>query len=447
MDEIPHWFRFAHLIIPICALISLYFLYQILSHTFLKNKSSETVLHRTTKIILVVSISLSYSYLIVTTFQTIFMFLPMSIYSSLLCSFLSSYRMFSYVSGRLLVYLFFTSRTNDIFKDTYLRFSKRSKYFLSIYLLLLCLTITGPSIYIYFTLQTWSINTCENDHIGSYCMAKDKSESNASKYLTYTFLWGSLNDVFLAVFTVFWMASKLFILIIESENKRKSVHSRFSIHDQLSSINQLSQAESNSPRTPSDGPDILQPQHSDSTNTHMSKISKSSMRVSRIHAIDFHKKTEDHNEIILLIAKFLIILFCVILSSQCALVLFVVLRDSVLIVYSLDTFINTICLYLSFSFSGRIYNRYLCGRFCTKCCFSIVKTITLQCSSYERHLEKENDNYNKCCVYCRCCCFGYCCDDKITIESTTNIYSLAKFEVELMIMSNIKQPERSQEQS
>eukprot|EP01084_Bolivina_argentea_P229697 387618_1 len=466
MSHIPRWFRFPHLIIPICAIIVLYFVYQIIYNVFWKHSTS-LQLHKLTKYMLICSLSISYTYLIATSFQSINMFIPAStwIYPLSLCPFLSSYRMFSYCTGRILSYVFFILRTNDVFKDSVLKFRKRYIIILIIYPIAILTTIVLPATFIYYSLQNWSIKhyNTNSGNIGTFCIQYDKLNSNASDYIKYVFLWGAFQDTFYAFLTIFLMISKLFILIVESENKRKSIHSRFSIRTQLSSMS--------APQLVPDTSDPNRKNSIDSINHNnnmiaLSNISstldqnannKSVIRLSNISianmsnvsnsappkspvtendAIDFHKKTEDQNELILIISKFFILACCVIFSSQFILILFLVRRDIVLILYSVDTFVNIICLYLSFSFSSKYYEGYLCGRFCTVKCFPLIKTITMQCSSYERHYKERNkQDIGKCCIYCKCCCFGYCCDENINWESTKNIYSLAQFEVELMVLS------------
>eukprot|EP01084_Bolivina_argentea_P229698 387620_1 len=376
-------------------------------------------------------------------------------YSPSLCPLFASYRMFSYVTGRIILYCFFISRTNDIFKDTTLRFSNLSMLLLLTYPIITMFSIVFPASFIYFTMQNWSIISSAN-HIGTYCIGIDQINSNASLYIKYVFMWGSFNDSSYAVVTLFLMISRLFTLIVESENNRKSVHSRFSIHTQLSSLSQADKISAVPPTNdapiPVQGPyspqavcvSIPLPHNpnkfkfasSDTVSTSSKQQTKQA--VSPKDAVEFHKKTEDQNELILLISKFFILLCSMVLSSYFVLILFIIYQDIVLILYSFDTFVNIICLYLSFAFSGKYYNQYLCGKYCTKWCFPVIKTVTLQCSSYERHYKNRNGikrQINKCCIYCKCCCFGYCCDENINWESTKNIYSLAQFEVELMVLS------------
>ena len=85
---------------------------------------------------------------------------------------------------------------------------------------------------------------------------------------------------------------------------------------------------------------------------------KRQVTVSKLDAVRFHDKTHGHNKLILLMSKFFIILSTVVLSSQCMLFMFIAFRDLVLILYSVDTVINIICLWLTFSFSDDVYNKY-----------------------------------------------------------------------------------------
>ena len=180
---------------------------------------------------------------------------------------------------------------------------------------------------------------------------------------------------------------------------------------------------------------------SDGRNKKHPRKLKKRVTVSKLDAIQFHDKTHGHNKLILLISKFFILLSCVVVSSQFVLITFIIFRDFVLILYSLDTIINIICLWLTFNFSDEWYNKYFCGRCCTKCCFPFIKMIALSCNEYElEYVKTHNMNNkcigNKCLIYCQCCCgcgcrYGcFCCGDNITPKE---IYALAKYEIELMV--------------
>ena len=151
-------------------------------------------------------------------------------------------------------------------------------------------------------------------------------------------------------------------------------------------------------------------------------------------AAEFHKKTCDQNEVILLLSKYLHVFGVVAASSQCALALFLWLRPWVMVWYSLDAVLNTLGLLLSFAWSHRYYSDYLCGRSCTRCCFPVIKTATLLCSSFARHWQDKHEEGARC-VYARCCCCGVCCcDDDIDWESAESLDARARIEVELMVL-------------
>eukprot|EP01083_Nonionella_stella_P095275 267437_1 len=421
----PH-FKFAHLPIPCLTLILSFFIYQVLSHVFCKAPSSSTSrvdLKKSTKCILASSITLSYSYVIITTIQTIIMFLtPISHDSGfIICPILATWRMISYVLGRLLLYFYFAKRTSDSFKESYLSTTgQKKKIGFVIYLVFLFLSITLSAPFVYFVLMDWEFAT-DSTHIGSYCVSFDKSDTTArgSSYLKYIFAWGTLNDTILTTLTILWILSKLFIVIVHGENRQKRAKSRFSFpkSSKNSSKNgvevvdmSIEKVDSRSPSVQSQsGADVAQEQ--------------------------FHQKTRDHNAVILLISKFLILLLCVVLSTEIILGFFMVFREYVSLLYSIDTFVNILCLCLTFTFNDAYY-MCLCGS-CTNGCFPVIKTIVLQCSSYERHYREKHkaEKVNSCCLYCKCCCFGYCCDEDINVESTKTIYSMAKNEVQLIVMN------------
>mmetsp|Transcript_5529 Transcript_5529/g.4828 ORF Transcript_5529/g.4828 Transcript_5529/m.4828 type:complete len:127 (+) Transcript_5529:2-382(+) len=123
--------------------------------------------------------------------------------------------MFSYVTGRVLLYCYFIYRSSDIFKGTYLEFSNCSKYGLLVWIIFIISTLVIPSAYIYFTLQEWIITTDESGN-GSYC----KSDDNKSDYIAYLFMWGSLNDITYSIITIFMMVSRLFMLLTDNERKK-----------------------------------------------------------------------------------------------------------------------------------------------------------------------------------------------------------------------------------
>merc|ERR1712207_78139 len=167
-------------------------------------------------------------------------------------------------------------------------------------------------------------------------------------------------------------------------------------------------------------------------------------RISRHDAINFHDKTHDHNKLVLLMSKFFLILSTVVVSSQFMLVMFIIFRDYVIILYSIDTIINVICLYLTFNSADVYYTKYFCGRCCTKCCFPCIKAVALSCCEYSVTYQETHDmkhrcvGNNKCCIYCYCCCFSSCRYFCFWSENKTpqEIYTLAKFEIELMVASN-----------
>ena len=167
--------------------------------------------------------------------------------------------------------------------------------------------------------------------------------------------------------------------------------------------------------------------------------------VSRSDAVDFHDKTHGHNKLVLLMSKLFLILSVVALSSQFVLMMFIIFRDFILIFYSVDTVTNVICLWLTFHFSDETYNRFCCGRCCTKCCFPIIKAVALSCNEYaveQQQLQTEKAQSgcmsSKAAIYCKCCCLSSCrygccrCGDD-THRTPKQFYVLAKHEIELIV--------------
>ena len=220
MDTIPSGFKFPHLLIFAFLLMLPFFLYQIINHMVSTNKSQPKnklqVLKYScmTKNFLSISLFLSYTYVITTSFQSILMWINSNLSASVLCPFLASCRMISYVSGRSLLYCYFIYRTSDIFKGTYLEFSNCAKHSLTIYIMSAIISISGPAVYVYSS-QSWTMITDTTGN-GTYC----KSDDYLSDYISYIFVWGSLNDITYSVITIFMMVSRLFLLLTDNERKK-----------------------------------------------------------------------------------------------------------------------------------------------------------------------------------------------------------------------------------
>ena len=187
-----------------------------------------------TKYLLLFSVLFSYSYVITTSIQSILMWISISAFAAnTWCPLFATYRMFSYVAGRILLYTYFIYRCNDVFRGTYLEFSK----FLSAGLVTWCplavLMLVIPSGYIYH-LQHWTIHPDTSGN-GTFCVSDDKH----ADYIQYLFMYGSLNDLVFAIVTILMMVSRLFLLLTDNERKksktqkyeyRKSMHARAGTH-------------------------------------------------------------------------------------------------------------------------------------------------------------------------------------------------------------------------
>ena len=452
-----------------------------------------------TKYLLLLSVTLSYSYVIVTSYQSILMWINISSFeANIWCPAIVSYRWFSYIAGRTILYSYFIYRTNDIFNGTYLEFSKCSKYSLVTWCPICVCTLVIPASYI-FSMQDWSIGTDTNGN-GTFCVSDD---ANAN-YIQYLFVYGSLNDLLFSFITILMMVSRLFLLLTDNERKKSKTRkytyrqSRApSVQQQTETVTSAPDSVANSPQqsprgtprggqTPQMFPETPELARMDSQASlqqngsqenhqilHVTTLSmersksrsfdgnetdsapkrknlkksksktKLEKRVSRMDAIQFHDKTHDHNALVLLMSKFFLILSTVVLSTQFMLVMLIISRDYVTILYSIDTIINIICLYLTFNFSDDYYNKYFCGRCCTKCCFPCIKAVALSCSEYSVTYQQTHNMNNccvgsKCCIYSRCFCFSscryFCCWS--SDATPKEIYALAKFEIELMVASN-----------
>merc|ERR1712032_1465939 len=132
-----------------------------------------------------------------TSIQSILMWINFDTFAAnAWCPLFASYRMFSYVTGRILLYSYFIYRTNDIFKGTYLEFTNRSKYSLIFWCFIVVFTLVIPASYVYST-QHWSVQTDTTGN-GTFCVSDDYNAS----YIQYLFMWGTLNDLFFAVTTI-----------------------------------------------------------------------------------------------------------------------------------------------------------------------------------------------------------------------------------------------------
>eukprot|EP01084_Bolivina_argentea_P190090 326769_1 len=271
MESIPPWFKYPHVLIFICLLFLPIFIFQVFKGVFSpnagpkhsRNKSIVLKFSFFTRYFLCFSVILSYSYVMTTSAQSTLMWINLSSHSysiftpQIWCPLLASYRMFSYVTGRSLLYCYFIYRTNDIFAGTYLEFTKYSKYGLVTWIAFIIISLVIPSSYIYFKLQNWIIITDETNN-GSYC----KSDDNAANYIRYIFMWGSLNDMTYSIITIFMMVSRIFLLLTDNERK-KSKSKRYEYHSSKDSNRNIEPVQSNDngiTHSPPESPRHMQPE-------------------------------------------------------------------------------------------------------------------------------------------------------------------------------------------
>eukprot|EP01084_Bolivina_argentea_P249002 416662_1 len=131
------------------------------------------------------------------------------------------------------------------------------------------------------------------------------------------------------------------------------------------------------------------------------------------------------NKLILLVTRLVILILVAVISSYVCIMTIVLGLGYTIIFYSCDTMINMYCLWLTFSFNEKYYEKYFCGDKCTKCCFPMIKTLALTCVS-KKHT-------NKCFI---CCCYlcRYCCVKKKR-RLQVKIYKEAKTEIQLIVAS------------
>ena len=223
---VPAWFKYPHCVTFICLVFCPFFIYQVFMNIFSKPSGSKVKKIQyscMTKTWLVVAVVLAYSYLMVTSSQSALMWMTLDGSGhDVWCPLLASYRMFSYVSGRSLLYCYFVCRTNDIFNGTYLEFGRVGKYALTVYIMLVIVSLSGPTSVLYFG-QSWRI-VRDTQGGGTYCESLDSDDVRVK----LLFVWGSLNDMTFSVITILMMISRLFLLLTDNERK-KSQGKRFEV--------------------------------------------------------------------------------------------------------------------------------------------------------------------------------------------------------------------------
>ena len=372
----------AHLIIWLILILLTIPVIHIFKSTCCQSKRKSTISdlklfhkHLDIKICLYFSLILSYAYVLLAFWHTLFFlgifkrhWFPLQQWQ---CKTLGIIPIVCYSSARLLLYLFFMIRTYHTFESTKYRYPGFCINTLIISCIICALLTIIPSVYIQYTWTHFNIFTSGNSQ---WC-----EKERATRFrLAAVFYFGSFLDCVYAIICVYLLTSRLLQMI------RK--HTKILLNEEDTPYVQMRDSH---PHSQSNDDDL------DNDDDNLSALSS------------FHSKTATNNRLIVMICKLLILLIFVVISSQATVTVYTFTHEGVFIYYSFDVCINTYCLWLSFGFTKHIYYTYFCGKKCIKCCFPCIKTLAISC---------------------RCCK-----SNNISINQQRQIYNLAKEEINEMI--------------
>ena len=257
--------------------------------------------------------------------------------------------------GKACLFSFYTLRVYSVFKDSYQRFSKSS---LIIYLLIININgIASGALWAILQLPHTKLSTYKNpftNQQSEYCIVSATVEDDyqwKQNPLTYFLIYATLSDIIISIFTVWLFVRCLFRMSNDVYRLRKK---------------------------------------SIGANVELDKLDYNEKKDVEI----WHEYTSQQNIMLLLSTKLLILLVVAILTSQIALVLYLTIFAKI---YAVDACINFFCMYLSFKFTGKIWEKIFCGNKCMEYSFPLVKMFAV--ASCHLH---------NCCKYIRCrgCWYG-----------------------------------------
>ena len=322
------------------------------------------------KICLYCSLILSYTYILIAAWHTLFYIglftrdsFPLNHWQ---CRIFGIAGIISYSVGRALLYLFFMIRTYHTFESTNYRYPFCCMSILLVFTIICATLFIAPSIYVEHSIDY----TIDTQGRAQWCQVVNNDE-NLERYqnrdIMYAF--GTFIDCAFAIICVYLLTSRLFKMV-RTHSKKTMDFGKGTPYFRMKDLEDDDNDENGS-------------------------------------VLSFHTVTASNNGLILMICKMTILLIIVLISSQVTIIMYTFFGDGVYIYYSLDTCINTYCLWLSFGFAKHIYYRYFCGKACIQCWFPLCKTVAISC---------------ECCK----------CND-LSKKQQKQIYKLAKVEINEMI--------------
>eukprot|EP01084_Bolivina_argentea_P297454 512450_1 len=260
----------------------------------------------------------------------------------------------AYYTGKSFLFNFYTLRAYLTFKNSSMEYSTNT----IIKALILINTLSFLNLlWILFQLPFTTEKINKNGKY--YCVVTASVEDGYSYHnmLTYYIVWSTLVEIILSVCTMWLFTNKLskmsFSMFLMRQNSY--VAKKSSVNDEK-------------------------------------PLGLESLDWTKQNEIElWHRETENINFMLMVVTKLLILFMITFVTTAISTILYLTVFSRI---YAIDSTINSLCIYLSFEFSGNVWNKLCCGNKCLSFWFPLVKMWTLtpcKCSIYnnnQRHMHK-----------------------------------------------------------
>ena len=268
----------------------------------------------------------------------------------------------SYYCGKSFLYLYYILRAAGAFKGTSMEYTQKQLIVFSIIIIMqgIISGIGWPTFQLPFT----KVATDQNGYY--YCIVTATVEQDYTYHhvLTYFLIYATISETCVAIWTVWLFIGNLFKMSYNTFQMRKKSFSTDQVGKSMKNIMEL-----------------------DCDNAD--------------HVQIWYKYTKKVNGILLIVTKLLILLLISIFTSYIALIFYLTIFSRV---YGVDCCINVYCMYLSFSFTDRIWSKLFCRKQCVSCSFPWIKTWAFTCfikCKRQKLVDTQNNEYQKCVCQCQ----------------------------------------------